>query len=56
MRSWRDDRRGESMFILNDAPHGTERSYNGVLRPGALSKREGFEDTRCLTRQRSDER
>jgi len=30
-------------FILNDAPYGTERSYNGVRLAGALSKREGFE-------------
>jgi sulfur relay (sulfurtransferase) complex TusBCD TusD component (DsrE family) len=30
-------------FILNDAPYGTERSYNGLRLAGALSKREGFE-------------
>ena len=32
-----------TLFILNDAPYGTERSYNGVRLGGALSKREGFE-------------
>jgi uncharacterized protein involved in oxidation of intracellular sulfur len=32
-----------TLFILNDAPYGTERSYNGVRLAGALSKREGFE-------------
>ena len=32
-----------TLFILNDAPHGTERSYSGVRLAGALSKREGFE-------------
>ena len=32
-----------SLFILDDAPYGTERSYNGVRLAGALSKHEGFE-------------
>jgi len=32
-----------TLFILNDAPYGTERSCNGVRLPSALSKREGFE-------------
>ena len=32
-----------TLFILNDAPYGTERSYNGLRLAGALSKREGFE-------------
>jgi len=32
-----------SLFILDDAPYGPERSYNGVRLAGALSKREGFE-------------
>lgn len=30
-------------FILNDAPYGTERSYNGLRLATALSKREGEE-------------
>ena len=32
-----------SLFILDDTPQGTERSYNGVRLAGALSKREGVE-------------
>jgi uncharacterized protein involved in oxidation of intracellular sulfur len=31
------------LFILNDAPYGTERSFHGLRLAGALSKREGFE-------------
>jgi uncharacterized protein involved in oxidation of intracellular sulfur len=30
-----------TLFILNDAPYGTERSYNALRLAGALSKREG---------------
>ncbi len=30
----------KTLFILNDAPYGTERSYNGLRLAGALSKRE----------------
>ncbi|MFP3914178.1 MAG: DsrE/DsrF/TusD sulfur relay family protein [Actinomycetota bacterium] len=30
-----------SLIILNDAPYGTERSYNGLRLAGALAKREG---------------
>ena len=30
-----------SLFILNDAPYGSERSYNGLRLAGALAKREG---------------
>ena len=33
----------KTLFILNDAPYGTERSYNGLRLAGALSKREGEE-------------
>lgn len=29
------------LFILNGAPYGDERSYNGLRLAGALSKREG---------------
>jgi len=29
------------LFILNDGPYGTERSYNGLRLAGALAKREG---------------
>ena len=31
----------KTLFILNDAPYGTERSYNGVRLAGSLSKVEG---------------
>lgn len=33
----------KTLFILNDPPYGTERSYNGLRLAGALSKREGQE-------------
>ena len=33
----------KTLFILNDAPYGTEKSYNGLRLAGALSKREGEE-------------
>jgi len=29
-----------TLFILNDPPYGTERSYNGLRLAGALSKRD----------------
>jgi len=32
-----------SVFILDDAPDGPKRSYNGVRLAAALFKREGFE-------------
>lgn len=32
-----------TLFILNDAPYGSERTYNGLRLAGALSKREGEE-------------
>ncbi len=31
----------ETLFILNDAPYGTERSYNGLRLAGSLAKRDG---------------
>ena len=31
----------KTLFILNDAPYGTERSYNGLRLAGSLAKREG---------------
>jgi uncharacterized protein involved in oxidation of intracellular sulfur len=31
----------KTLFILNDAPYGTERSYNGVRLAGTLSKAAG---------------
>lgn len=31
------------LVILNDAPYGSERSYNGLRLAGALTKREGEE-------------
>lgn len=33
----------KTLFILNDPPYGTERSYNGLRLAGALAKREGEE-------------
>lgn len=33
----------ETLFILNDPPYGTERSYNGLRLAGSLSKRSGEE-------------
>jgi uncharacterized protein involved in oxidation of intracellular sulfur len=33
----------KTLFILNDAPYGSERSYNGLRLAGALGKREGQE-------------
>lgn len=32
-----------TLFILNDAPYGTERSYNALRLAGSLSRREGEE-------------
>jgi uncharacterized protein involved in oxidation of intracellular sulfur len=34
----------KSLFVLNDAPYGTERSYNGLRLAGALGK-----TTRCTS-------
>ncbi|MDH5671082.1 MAG: DsrE family protein [Myxococcales bacterium] len=31
----------QTLFILNDAPYGSERSYNGTRLANALAKREG---------------
>ena len=31
----------QTLFILNDAPYGTERSYNALRLAKALTKREG---------------
>ena len=33
----------KTLFILNDPPYGSERSYNALRLAGALSKREGEE-------------
>lgn len=33
----------KTLFILNDAPYGSERSYNGLRLAGTLSKAEGEE-------------
>ena len=37
----------KTLFILNDAPYGTERSYNGLRLAGQVVKREG-EDVRLF--------
>ncbi|HEY5618545.1 MAG TPA: hypothetical protein VIK60_11420 [Vicinamibacterales bacterium] len=39
----------KTLFILNDPPYGTERSYNGLRLAGALSKREGEQVVRRRT-------
>lgn len=39
----------KTLFILNDAPYGTERSYNALRLAGALSKRQGEEVKLFLT-------
>ena len=31
------------LFILNDPPYGTERSYNGLRLAGSLAKQEGHQ-------------
>jgi uncharacterized protein involved in oxidation of intracellular sulfur len=33
----------KTLFILNDPPYGTERSYNGLRLAGALARRQGEE-------------
>ncbi len=33
----------KTLFILNDAPYGSERTYNGLRLAGTLSKTEGNE-------------
>jgi len=33
----------KSLFILNDPPYGTERSYNGLRLANALARRDGEE-------------
>ncbi len=30
-----------TLFVLNDAPYGSERTYNGLRLAGALSRQEG---------------
>ena len=34
----------KTLFILNDPPYGTERSYNALRLAGALAKREGEQE------------
>lgn len=33
----------KTLFILNDAPYGSERTYNGARLAGALAKQQGHE-------------
>ncbi len=33
----------KTLFILNDAPYGSERTYNGLRLAGVLSKQDGAE-------------
>lgn len=37
----------KTLFVLNDPPYGTERSYNGFRLAGSLAKRDG-EDVRVF--------
>jgi uncharacterized protein involved in oxidation of intracellular sulfur len=39
----KENRKMKTLFILNDAPYGSERSYNGLRLAGALSNAEGEE-------------
>lgn len=34
----------KTLFILNDAPYGSERTYNGLRLAGAIAKQEGSEN------------
>ena len=34
---------GKTLFVLNDPPYGTERSYNALRLAGSLSRAEGEE-------------
>ena len=36
------------LFILNEAPYGNERTYNGLRLAGALAKREGENQVRVF--------
>lgn len=38
-----EDERMKTLFILNDPPYGTERSYNGLRLAGSLAKQESEE-------------
>ena len=33
----------KTLFVLNDPPYGTERSYNGLRLAGSVAKRDGEE-------------
>ena len=35
-----------TLFLLNDPPYGTERSYNALRLAGSLSKQPGY---RCVS-------
>ena len=37
------NRRPKTLFIVNDAPYGTERCYNALRLAGSLAKRDGEE-------------
>jgi hypothetical protein len=40
----------KTLFVLNDQPYGSERSYNALRLAGALSKREGEHVRRAWAR------
>ena len=40
----------KTLFILNDAPYGSERTYNGLRLAGAVAKQEGSAGARLSDR------
>ena len=36
-----------TLFILNDAPYGNERAYNGLRLAGALANKDGHTASAC---------
>lgn len=40
----------KNLFILNDAPYGTERGYNALRLAGALLKRPGYYNIELMLR------
>lgn len=47
MQAHSETRHTATLFVLNDAPYGTERSYNGLRLAGALA-RGGGQDVRVF--------
>lgn len=38
----------KTLFVLNDAPYGTERSYNALRMAGSVSKRDASEEVKVF--------